>query len=198
MAAGLPVAVFGSAILIEQAGTTINMISLFGLLLVSGILVDDAIVVAENVYSHLEKGLSPREAAIRGTVEVFPAVTASILTTIVAFIPFFYMGGRVGLFVRSIPVVVICCLILSFIESLIILPPHLAHSLRPIASRRNTVFENIRTRVDDIVDRLLRLHGWCLASAALSLAGLCRRFHPLIMSIGMVNGGLVQVVFFLI
>ena len=198
VAAGLPVAVFGSAILIEQAGTTINMISLFGLLLVSGILVDDAIVVAENVYSHLERGLSPREAAIRGTAEVFPAVTASILTTIVAFIPFFYMGGRVGLFVRSIPVVVICCLILSFIESLIILPPHLAHSLRPIASRRNTVFENIRTRVDDIVDRLLRRpYGWCLARVLpYRWPVFAGGFTLLIMSIGMVNGGLVQVVFF--
>ena len=198
VAAGLPVAVLGSAILLEQTGVTINMISLFGLLLVSGILVDDAIVVAENVYAHLEKGLSPRRAAIVGTAEVFPAVSASILTTIVAFIPFFYMGGRIGIFVRSIPIVVICCLIMSFVESLIILPPHLAHSLKPVANRRTTVFEAIRTRVDAVVDAILRRpYGWLLRRILpYRWPVVAIGFALLIVSIGVLRGGIVRVIFF--
>ena len=158
--AGLPVAVLGAAILMAGADVSINMISLFGLLLVSGILVDDAIVVSENVYRHMEEGKSARDAAIIGTYEVFPAVAASIMTTIVAFIPFFFMGGRIGKFVRDIPLVVICCLILSFVESLIILPPHLAHALKPPKPSRA---ERMRQRVDRYVDLLLRRpYAWLL------------------------------------
>ncbi|MFT5430457.1 MAG: multidrug efflux pump subunit AcrB [Myxococcota bacterium] len=198
VAAGLPVAVLGSAILIGAVGVTINMISLFGLLLVSGILVDDAIVVAENVYAHIEMGKSPREAAVIGTAEVFPAVSASIVTTIIAFIPFFFMGGRIGKFVQAIPIVVICCLILSFIESLIILPSHLAHSLKPVSERRNTLMNRLRVRVDATVDRFMRVPYSALLRIILRF-----RWQTVVVGIGLLmltgaymGSGLIKIIFF--
>lgn len=198
VAAGLPVAVLGSAILIHTTGTTINMISLFGLLLVSGILVDDAIVVSENVYAHIERGLSPHDAAIEGTVEVFPAVTASILTTIVAFIPFFFMGGHIGKFVRAIPIVVICCLILSFVESIIILPPHLAHSLQPTDAKGATVLGRLRNRLDRLLDVLLRKPYALFLRRVLTLRWQMVAFGLalLLVTLGFIQGGFIKFVFF--
>ncbi|MFT7626165.1 MAG: multidrug efflux pump subunit AcrB, partial [Myxococcota bacterium] len=198
VAAGLPIAVFGSAILIGYTATTINMLSLFGLLLVSGILVDDAIVVAENVYARLEQGLSPRNAAIEGTMEVLPAVSASIVTTIIAFIPFFYMGGHIGKFVRAIPVVVICCLIMSWIEALIILPSHLGHSLKPINPEAKGIMQRGRIQVDRVVDLLMRRpYGWLLGWALkFRWPVLAFGLAMFVLTLGYVQGGLIKFVFF--
>ena len=198
VAAGLPVAVLGSAMLIAPTGVTINMISLFGLLLVSGILVDDAIVVSENVYSHLEMGKTPTRAAIDGTMEVLPAVSASILTTIIAFTPFFYMGGRIGKFVQAIPVVVIACLIFSWIEALLILPPHLAHALKPIDKENPTRMAKVRMRFDAWVDFALRKpYAWILTQV-LRLRWPMVAFALMLslLTIGFVQGGFIKFVFF--
>ena len=195
--AGLPVAVFGSAILIGMTGTTINMISLFGLLLVSGILVDDAIVVSENVYAHIERGVPPRLAAVQGTIEVYPAVVASILTTIIAFSAFFFMGGTIGKFVRAIPVVVICALIMSLVECLIVLPPHLAHALKPPGEAK-TVLGRMRRGTDRVMDLLLKRPyafalkiflrlRWPMVALGVAL---------LLITIGYIRGGFIKFLFF--
>ena len=112
----------------HMLGVTINVLSLFGMIIVIGILVDDGIVIAENIYYHYEKGKNPIRAALDGTMEVITPITSAIITTIVAFSTFFFLDGRIGEFFGEVSVVVILTLSVSLIEALIILPSHVAHS----------------------------------------------------------------------
>ena len=130
VAVGIPVSFAGTFLVVAATGgITINAISLFGLIIVTGILVDDAIVVSENVFTHVQGGADPRAAAVAGTVEVAPAVIASVLTTMVTFCPLFFVGGMMGEFVWQIGAVVVIALGMSLVECLFVLPAHLAHSL---------------------------------------------------------------------
>jgi multidrug efflux pump subunit AcrB len=123
---GIPFSFLAMFILGNFMGITINMMSLFGMILVIGILVDDGIVIGENIYSHFEQGKSPARAAIDGTIEVLPAITTSITTTIVAFSPLlFLIGGRMEMMVEM-AIIVILSLALSLIEAFFILPAHLS------------------------------------------------------------------------
>ncbi|MBJ6368039.1 efflux RND transporter permease subunit [Snuella sedimenti] len=128
VAFGLPVSFFGMFIFAGQFDVTINVLSLFGMIIVIGILVDDGIVIAENIYQHYEKGKSPVDAAIDGTLEVIPPVVSAIITTLLAFSLFFFLESRIGEFFGEVSVIVILTLAVSLIEALIILPAHLAHS----------------------------------------------------------------------
>jgi multidrug efflux pump subunit AcrB len=128
VAAGLPISFFGMFILATYFGVTINVISLFGMIVVVGILVDDGIVVSENIYHHFEKGKTRIQAAVDGTLEVLPAVISAVLTTIIAFSAFFYINGRAGDFFSEMSFIVIATLAVSLIEALIILPSHIGHS----------------------------------------------------------------------
>ena len=123
---GIPIAFFTTFIVMDMMGITINMISMFGLIIVLGMLVDDGIIVAENVYRYIEDGVPPREAAVKGTEEVMGAVTAAVLTTVAAFAPLLFMSGIIGQFIKNIPIVLIIALLASLGEALIILPSHLA------------------------------------------------------------------------
>ena len=123
---GIPIAFFITFIVMTAMGMTINLMSMFGLVIVLGMLVDDGIIVAENVYRYMEDGIPPREAAVKGTEEVMGAVVAAVFTTIAAFSPLLFMSGIIGKFIRNIPIVVIIALIASLGEALIILPSHLA------------------------------------------------------------------------
>ncbi len=125
--AGMAISFIGGILFLPVVGVSINMISLFGFLIVLGIVVDDAVVVGENVYELRQEGLSPIEAAIRGTREVGGPVVFSILTNVVAFIPLLFIPGETGKFWRPLPIVVIVVLLLSLFEALFILPAHLAH-----------------------------------------------------------------------
>jgi multidrug efflux pump subunit AcrB len=128
VAAGLPISFWGMFILANIFGVTINVISLFGMIVVVGILVDDGIVIAENIYDHYEKGKNAIRAAIDGTMEVLPSVFTAVFTTIAAFATFFFLDGRIGDFFGELAFVVIATLFISLIEAVIILPAHLAHS----------------------------------------------------------------------
>ena len=128
VAFGLPISFLGMFIFAPYFGVTINVLSLFAMIIVIGILVDDGIVIAENIYNEYEKGKSPIQAAIDGTMDVIPAIVSAILTTILAFSTFFYLDGRVGAFFSEVAAVVVLTLGISLIEALIILPSHLAHS----------------------------------------------------------------------
>ncbi|MEM8846347.1 MAG: efflux RND transporter permease subunit, partial [Bacteroidota bacterium] len=128
VAFGLPISFFGMFILLPHFGVTLNMLSLFGMILVIGILVDDGIVIAENIYSRYEKGESNIKAAVNGTVDVLVPILAAITTTILAFSIFFFLDGQIGSFFGDIAAVVAITLAVSLIEALIILPAHLAHS----------------------------------------------------------------------
>ncbi len=128
VALAIPFSFAGMALLGTMYGLTINVVSLMGMIIVIGMLVDDGIVIAENIYQHYEKGEKPIEAAINGTLEVLPSVTAAILTTIVFFTMFLFLEGDIGLRMKDIGFVVILTLAISLVEGVLILPAHIAHS----------------------------------------------------------------------
>lgn len=126
-ALGIPLAFLGGLVLASGIGLTMNMLTMFALIVVLGMIVDDAIVVGENAYRLMEEGLSPAEAAIQGVAEVGKPVMATIFTTIAAFLPMLLIGGTMGQFMRPLPLIVSFCLIASLLEALLVLPAHLAH-----------------------------------------------------------------------
>jgi len=130
-AIGLPVAFFGAFILMQFSGVTLNILSMFGLILVLGIIVDDAIIVVENIQRYLQLGYSPMDSAIIGTKEVALPVLATILTNIASFLPLLIATGLIGKFMSVIPTVAIYALLVSLIEALVILPSHCADFLKP-------------------------------------------------------------------
>lgn len=121
---GLPIIIFSGIYLLYALGVTLNLISMFGFIMVLGMLVDDAIVVGENITWHMERGLSPRDAAVVGTMEVLGPVSATVMTTVVAFLPLAFMTGIMGKFVWAIPLVVVSLLVISWLESFLMLPAH--------------------------------------------------------------------------
>lgn len=127
---GAPLAFMVSFILMDTIGLSLNLISMFALILVLGMLVDDSIIVAEYYYQKLEKGMKPKDAAKAAAFDTIAPVTATILTTMVAFGSLFFMGGIMGKFLWPVPAVVIICLTASLIECFFILPSHLAEYCR--------------------------------------------------------------------
>lgn len=125
VAFGIPFSFLGMFIFGSMFGITINMISLFGMILVVGILVDDGIVIAENIYTHFERGKTAKQAALDGTLEVMQPVFTSVMTTIVAFSILFFVEGMEMM--KEMAFVVISCLVFSLFEAFIILPGHLGH-----------------------------------------------------------------------
>jgi len=143
---GIPFSFLLAFILINQLEVTLNNLSLFGLILVLGMIVDDAIIVLENIHRYREKGMSPREAAIKGTQEIMWPVIAAVATTIAAFMPLLLMEGVLGQFMSVFPIVITMALLASLFESLIILPSHVAE----FSGRKNI---NRKENVH-------KLHGW--------------------------------------
>ncbi|HCY84080.1 MAG TPA: hypothetical protein DHV36_02985 [Desulfobacteraceae bacterium] len=122
---GIPISLAGGMAILWAIGGTINMISLFGFILVLGIVVDDAIVVGESIYVHRKMGKPALQSAVEGTLEVAMPVTAAVITSVVAFIPLAYVGGTMGKFIAILPPVVIACLLVSLVDCFILLPAHL-------------------------------------------------------------------------
>lgn len=124
---GIPISFLGSFLILPLLGVSLNMMSMFAFIMALGIVVDDAIVIGENVYKFRQQGLRPIPAAIAGAREVAIPVTFSILTNIVAFMPIYFIPGTMGKIMSNIPVVVITVFLISLLESLFVLPAHLAH-----------------------------------------------------------------------
>ncbi len=127
VALGIPISVFGAGAVLFFQDQTLNMLSLFAFLMALGIVVDDAIVIGENIYEHRQMGKSFTQAAIDGTFEVIPAVTTSVTTTVIAFMPLLFVSGVMGKFIAVMPVAVIAMLLISLVEAAFILPCHLGH-----------------------------------------------------------------------
>ncbi len=123
---GIPFSFLAMFILGNFIGITINMTSLFGMILVVGILVDDGIVIAENIYLHFEKGKTPMKAAVDGTMEVYPAVITSVTTTVIAFMPLLFLSGTRMEMMYDVAVVIIVSLVFSLFEAFFVLPAHLS------------------------------------------------------------------------
>lgn len=128
VAMGIPISFLGMFAVAAAYGLTINLLSLFGMIIVVGILVDDGVVVGENIYQRFEDGDKPVRAAIKGTMEVLPSITSGVTTTAIAFSLFFFLEGRTGDFFSDISFVVVVSLIMSLIEVFFFLPPRLART----------------------------------------------------------------------
>ena len=124
---GIPISFLGALLFLPSFDVSINMISLFAFIVTLGIVVDDAIVVGEAIYKRRQDGLPPAKAAVVGLHDVAKPVVFSVLTTVVAFSPLLFVPGVMGKFFRNIPTVVIAVLMMSLIESLLVLPAHLSH-----------------------------------------------------------------------
>ena len=149
--AGLPVSFLGGLYLMGLLGYSINMITMVALLISIGLLMDDAIVISENVASHLRRGRRALDAAIEGTREVLPGVVSSFVTTCAVFGPLAFISGDIGRVLKVLPVVLILVLAVSLVEAFLILPNHLAHSLGGGSARAPSRF---RTAFDRGVERL--------------------------------------------
>jgi multidrug efflux pump subunit AcrB len=196
---GIPVSLAGALALMGAQGQTINMISLFALIMLLGIIVDDAIVVGEAIYVHRKQGQSPEHAAIEGTAEVAWPVFASVATTVVAFVPLLFVGGIMGKFIRVLPEAVIVALAASLAECLFGLPVHLRRlpAERPraeprwgalrVARRVRRYFNHGVERFGEKVYRpsILRLLDWRYVTAAAFIA-------VLMLAIGLYRGGFVR------
>ncbi len=156
---GVPLSIGGGLILLWMTGQSINMISLFGLIMVLGIIVDDAIVVGEAVFVHRQNGDLPLDAAVNGIMEVGMPVVSAVVTTIVSFCPLLFVDGVMGSFIAILPAVVIACLIFSLIECIILLPAHLSHLPDPDTGNTDDLKQNIWSRLKQInkkADKLLQ------------------------------------------
>ncbi|WP_339792563.1 MAG: efflux RND transporter permease subunit [Imperialibacter sp.] len=196
VAAGIPISFLAMFVVGTMAGITINMMSLFGMLLVVGILVDDGIVISENIYTHFEKGKTPEQAAVDGTLEMMPSVFTSVSTTMLAFVTLIFLDN--GGFSYEMAVVVIACLGFSLVEAFFILPSHLAS--KAILSKRkpDTLYDRFRTTMEKGIDFVrFKLYGNSLEFLVrwrwIAMMG------PLVfvmMVVGMSQGGLIRFEFF--
>ena len=154
VSAGLPVAFLGGLFLMSVLGLSINVMSLVGLLMAIGIMMDDAIVIAESIAAHIERGLKVDDAVIKGVMKVAPGVVSSFLTTVFIFGSLLWLDGQMGAVLKAVPMVLILVLTVSLIEAFLILPNHLSHSLhkeqkeqQPVKFKRKFLhaFESFRT-----------------------------------------------------
>ncbi|GAB5404986.1 MAG: efflux RND transporter permease subunit [Aureliella sp.] len=163
---GIPICVMGAGIILLGTGQTLNMLSMFAFLMALGIVVDDAIVVGENIYAHRNMGKDFATAAVDGTVEVLPSVTTAIATTIIAFMPFFFVSGVMGKFIAVMPVAIIAMLAISLIEAATALPCHLSHGDpgKPKSLTQHIVhgFSTTFSPVVAVTDRSSQFCGWCM------------------------------------
>jgi len=207
VAFGLPVAFLGMFIFAGFFDVTINVLSLFGMIIVIGILVDDGIVIAENIYQHYEKGKSPVQAAVDGTIEVMPPILSAIITTILAFSIFLFLDSRIGEFFGEVSVIVILTLVVSLVEALIILPAHLAHSkaLQPKSKEKKTGLAKAFSKLRKINEWGDRFMGWMRDNLYSPFLKFALRYKmltfgifamALILSLGSVGGGIIRTSFF--
>ncbi len=192
---GIPIAFAGALALLPTLGVTINIISLFAFILVLGVVVDDAIVTGENIYTHLKRGEPPGEAVVTGTREVAVPVTFGVLTTVAAFVPLLLIEGHRGQLFAQIPMIVIPVLLFSLVESKLILPAHLRHL---DVTRPEGLLVRLQQRVAGALEAFIkRLYQPALAAA------LRERYLTLSLFVGvaivvyaMVSAGHVNFVFF--
>ncbi len=179
---GIPVSFAGGLIMMPWFGITANVMSIFGFIIVVGIIVDDAIITAENVYGHLNEGMAPLDAAAIGAKEVATPVTFGALTTIVAFFPLMLFDGMYGSYTKQIPPIVTAALIFSLIESKLILPSHLKHvrvgkrQLDPISRAQRWVAGSLERFVKKFYEPALRFcchHRYSTIAGFIALAMGC-------------------------
>ena len=192
---GIPVSFAATLFILYLTGGSINMITLFALIMALGIIVDDAIVVGEDAMAHYQMGEDPLLAAEGGARRMLAPVIASSLTTIAAFLPLMLVGGRIGNILGAIPLVIICVILASLVESFLVLPGHLrnafvhTHKIKPnsIRARLDRGFEAFRDRVFRPFATLAIGNRFTTVAAAIAL---------LLIAVGLMAGGRIGFTFF--
>ncbi len=160
VAIGIPASFMITLIGADMIGYSLNMLTLLGALIALGMLVDEAIVVAENIYRHMEMGKTPREAAIDGSVEMFPAVLTATLTTVFAFLPLLILSGEMGMFMKVLPVMISILLISSLFEAFYFLPLHSKEffSMKDTKSEhdRSEFWQKLDVKYEALLSKLLK------------------------------------------
>ncbi|MFA6931542.1 MAG: efflux RND transporter permease subunit [Lentisphaeria bacterium] len=151
VAMGLPVSFLGAFLLAPQLGLSVNMFTMVGLLLALGLLMDDAIVIAENIAAQRQLGKGPIQAAIDGTKEVAGGVFASFITTVCVLAPLAFISGQIGRVLRVVPMILLLVLAVSLIEAFMILPAHLNHAMRHFDPHKTG---RLRQRFDAFIEWL--------------------------------------------
>ncbi|MAQ99067.1 MAG: multidrug transporter AcrB [Oceanospirillaceae bacterium] len=169
---GIPTAFMGAVLLLPVFDVSINMISMFAFIVALGIVVDDAIIAGENIFEHMQQGMSFPEAAVIGAREVGVPLAFAILTNIAAFLPILALPGMMGKLFIAIPIVVICCFLISWLEALFVLPSHLAHLKKKDPHAQPNVMERVQRRVDLGLNRFIDRAYRPLLSRCISLPGL--------------------------
>ncbi len=191
---GIPISLGGGMVLLWMLGATINMISLFGLIMVLGIVVDDAIVVGEAIYVQRRSGKPGPVAAVDGVMEVGMPVVAAVVTSVVAFLPLAFIKGTMGKFIGVLPVVVIACLVISLVECMLLLPAHLNHLPVPDAARQQRWkgrFGNLTARgLSWFVSRIYR--PFLRKALAWRYFAFCTAVSVLLIAAGLIQGGIVK------
>jgi multidrug efflux pump subunit AcrB len=200
VALGIPLSFMGAFMVLDYIGATINMISLFAFIMTLGILVDDAIIVGENIYTHFGRGKFPSIAVVDGLKEVGGPVVMAITTTVVAFLPLMFISGIMGKFIAVMPQAVIAILVVSLFEALVILPAHLDHALIRTAARRGKEpvwHERIREKIEHGLNFVIeRLYAPAIKYVVKNrYFTLSIGLGVLIISLGIVRGGYVPFVF---
>ncbi|MFW8589534.1 efflux RND transporter permease subunit [Glaciecola sp. 2405UD65-10] len=198
---GLPVCFLGTLMFMpmEHIAVSINLLSLFGFILVLGIVVDDAIIMGESAYSEMDKSGHSVDNIIRGVKKVAMPATFGVLTTIAAFSPMLMVSGTFGVIWKTIGMVVILCLIFSLIESKLILPAHLAHmKIKPYDPKTANFFQRLRERMNKRIHSFIHeSYGPFLRKAVVNRYTTLASFVAMfIVIIGLFAGGLVRFVFF--
>jgi multidrug efflux pump subunit AcrB len=188
VAVGIPVSFMMALAALYVAGGSINMVSLFGLIMALGIIVDDAIVVGEDAMTHYQMGEAPLSAAEGGAWRMFAPVMSSSLTTIAAFVPLMMLGGTIGKWLFAIPLVVICVIIASLIESFLVLPGHLRRSFERI--QRAGEVSGRRQKIEQAFDKFRngRFRHWVEKSIAHPWQTLMIAFAIVIITVGLLAG----------
>ncbi|MDQ7032075.1 MAG: efflux RND transporter permease subunit [Desulfonauticus sp.] len=188
---GIPISFAGAIIFLPNVDVSINMISLFAFIMVLGIVVDDAIVIGENIYTKYQKGLPSFKACVEGATEISKPVIFSVLTTIAAFFPLLLGSGKMGKFMRNIPLVINLVLIVSLIEAILVLPCHINSSLKhKVQKSPKLISVWLQKFTNGIYAKLLDL---CLRYRYVSLTVI---LSILILAFGLVKGGIIKFTFF--
>lgn len=195
VAVGIPVSFMATLMIMYLAGGSINMISLFGLIMALGIIVDDAIVVGEDALAHHEMGEPPLQAAEGGAHRMLAPVTASSITTVGAFLPLMMIGNEMGNILFAIPLVIISVIFASLLESFVILPGHLRYALNKV---KPTQKGSVRYHLDRAIDHWRNVQfrhaiRWVLAHRAIAISG---TLAAMIIALGLLAGGRLSFVFF--
>jgi multidrug efflux pump subunit AcrB len=188
----IPASFLGMALIGQYFGITINMVSLSGMILVVGILVDDGIVIGENIFTHRSLGKNPKQAALDGTIEVMPAIFTSVFTTIVAFAPLLFLEGKME-YLYEMAIVIVMCLSVSLMDAFFVLPAHVVNPI-PSKAKKKTVFFSWRETFEKWGDVLRKgIYGKLLKNIfRLKWLYLTVPIAILLIFIGLFRGGVIK------